>query len=202
MAGWAPGPPLVVARPCFRSLFFAILGNCVHLAPKIRNLLVRISDRLGMKTILLFWCVLLPTGLRAQSYDAHERQLLHMHSELIRAHLEGRVELWMSLESDEYISVNRGHITSPSPDERERQRTAYLEGATFTAYRDLREPLVRVSQDGTMGWLMAEVEVSGTAPGPAGDRVSFQDVWAWVELYEMTEGGWRMVGNASNRRGT
>jgi hypothetical protein len=139
-------------------------------------------------------------GLSAQAPQSHEGQLLHLHAELIRAHLEGRVELWMSLESDDYISVNRGRISFPDVAEREGQRRAYLEAASFSTYRDLREPIVRISQDGTLGWLMAEIEIIGSTPGADGGREPFHDIWAWVEFYEMTADGWSMVANASNRR--
>jgi hypothetical protein len=127
-------------------------------------------------------------------------ELRHLHRELIRAHLEGDVDLWMSLEADGFVSVNRGRVAYPNAADRRAQRTAYLQDASFTAYRDLREPTVRVSEDGSLGWLIAEVEIEGTAAGPDGTREAFHDVWAWVELYEHTNEGWQLVGNASNRR--
>jgi hypothetical protein len=106
----------------------------------------------------------------------------------------------MSIESDPYVSVNGGRVSFPSAETRRAQRAPYLADTEFTVYRDLREPVVRISEDAAMGWLIAEVEIEGTMTGPEGDRVPFRDAWAWVELYERTETGWRMTGNASNRR--
>lgn len=57
-----------------------------------------------------------------------------------------------------------------------------------------------MSSDGSLGWLIAEVEIAGTLPGAGGGRVEFQDVWARVELYERGADGWQLVGNVSNRR--
>ena len=153
-----------------------------------------------MKSLFSLVLALIPTTLLGQAPASHEDQLLHMHSELIRAHVEGRVDLWMSLEAQEYTSLNGGRITFPTMAAREEQRAAYLQGASFEVYRDLREPIVRVSDDGSLGWLMAEVQVSGTLLDQDGNRVPFHDVWAWVEFYEHTGEGWRLTGNASNRR--
>jgi hypothetical protein len=153
-----------------------------------------------MRVLLLLALLLVPAGSLAQNRDSDRSQLLHMHAELIRAHLEGRVDLWMSLESEDYTSVNGGRISFPTSADREAQRAAYLEGAEFSTYRDLRAPIVRVSDDGSLGWLMAEVEGVGTLPTSDDGRESFHDIWAWVELYEKSDAGWRLVGNASNRR--
>ena len=76
----------------------------------------------------------------------------------------------------------------------------FLQGASFSTYRDLREPIVRISEDGSLGWLIAEVEVVGTVPDQDNGRSSFHDIWAWIELYEKTDQDWRLIGNVSNRR--
>ena len=126
--------------------------------------------------------------------------LLRIHEELIRAHVENLPDLWTSLETDEYVSVNGGSVSFPSPVERRDGRRAYLQAARFTRYEDVREPLVRISTDGTLGWLIAEVAVAGTLPAADGSLEAFDEVWAWIELYERTPDGWKLVGNASNRR--
>ena len=48
--------------------------------------------------------------------------------------------------------------------------------------------------------MIAEVEVSGARTVADGSTESFDDVWAWIELYERTPEGWRLVGSVSNRR--
>lgn len=59
---------------------------------------------------------------------------------------------------------------------------------------------MRVSDDLSQGWLMAEVEVEGTQKGEDGET-PFRWEWAWIELFERDEkGAWRWVGNVSNAR--
>lgn len=128
-----------------------------------------------------------------------ERELLGQHEKLIRAHLDDNVDLWMSLEESDYVSANRGQITFPTTEERRTRRASYLERASFSTYRDARPPIVRVSHDGSLGWLIAEVEVKGTIEMNEGPQ-EFEQIWAWIELYQRTPAGWKMVGNVSNSR--
>ena len=69
---------------------------------------------------------------------------------------------------------------------------------TFSVYRDVVPPVVRLADDLSQGWLMAQVEIEGTQRTAEGEE-SFRSVWAWVELFERGEDGtWLWVGNVSN----
>jgi hypothetical protein len=153
-----------------------------------------------MHLILFLALVLLPASLTAQTRDADERELRRLHADLIRAHIENDPDLWMSMEGADYVSANGGRVTFPALAERRAGREEYLRSATFSRYRDVREPIVRVSEDGSLGWLIAEVEIAGHIEGDDGATRSFEEVWAWVELYERGPDGWKLVGNVSNSR--
>ena len=106
-----------------------------------------------MRVILpLILLLLIPASSSAQLDDSDRGHLLHMHADVIRAHIEGNVDLWMSLEAEQYTSVNNGIVSFPSLSERREQRSAYLGSTTFDTYGDIREPIVRISEDGSLGW--------------------------------------------------
>ncbi|GMV05695.1 MAG: hypothetical protein AMXMBFR53_19720 [Gemmatimonadota bacterium] len=153
-----------------------------------------------MRAFLSLALFLWTTPVLAQDTADHVRELRRLHNELLEAHRTGDVDRWMSVEANEFVSANGGRITFPGPADRRTQRAAYLGSATFEIYRDLREPIVRVSEDGSLGWLIAEVEVRGHAPSSSGEPEPFHDIWAWIELYEYRDGSWQVVGNSSNRR--
>lgn len=153
-----------------------------------------------MRIALTIAILVSPVVLSAQEARVDVTELETIHAELIRAHVENLPDLWMSLESADYVSANGGAISFPSVADRRARRTAYLDAASFTRYRDLRDPVVRISDDGSLGWLIAEVEIAGTLPAADGSREEFAQVWAWVELYENTDDGWKLVGNVSNSR--
>jgi len=126
--------------------------------------------------------------------------LLAIHQTVLTAHLEGKVEPWMATEADRIVQANNGVISHPEKSARAAGRAGYLARTRFTVYRDLREPIVTVSADGTLGWLLAEVEMQGMQRGDDGIETPVDATWAWIELYEKQEGAWRGVGNVSNRR--
>jgi hypothetical protein len=58
---------------------------------------------------------------------------------------------------------------------------------------------VTVSRDGTLGWVVVQVEAKGVQQTAGGtEPIGF--VCAWIELYEKRDGRWYRVGNVSNFR--
>jgi len=131
------------------------------------------------------------------SRAADEAGLRALHETILEAHRAGTVEPWMAIESADYVVANHGRLTTPSLDERRAARTTYLASTRFSVYRDRRPPIVTISDDGTRGWLLAEVEIRGVSTAD-GDAAVAAD-YAWVELYEKRDGRWRLVGNVSNQ---
>jgi len=126
--------------------------------------------------------------------------LAALHASVLEAHRRGDVDAWMAQEADTVVSANRGAISFSSREERRTRRERYLSSTTFDVYRDLRPPVVMVSEDGTLGWVIAEVEIKGTSSSGEGQQIPVEGIWAWIELYEKREGAWKAVGNVSNRR--
>jgi hypothetical protein len=125
--------------------------------------------------------------------------LLSMHDRILEAHRTNNLESWMAIESGDFLSVNGGRVSSPTVQQRFNGRHTYLQSSKFEIYQDRRPPIIRVSADGTLGWVIAEVEVKGVETEDGASK-PFHDIWAWVELYQKVDGQWKMVGNASNRR--
>jgi hypothetical protein len=59
---------------------------------------------------------------------------------------------------------------------------------------------VTVSRDGTLGWVVVQVEARGVQRTADGTREPIAFVSAWIEMYEKRGGRWFRVGNVSNFR--
>src|SRR5262249_12646840 len=101
-------------------------------------------------------------------------------------------------EAPDSVSANRGEITQPTLDARRARFQQYLETTRFTEYVDLVPPIVRVSDDGSLGWVIVQVRGVGvqTTQDGASRPLVFES--AWIELYERRAGVWYRVGNVSN----
>jgi len=134
----------------------------------------------------------------APSSETDRQALLALHREVLDGHLASDAR-WLASEPEDYVVANRGEITRPSLEERRKRFGSYLGTTRFASYRDLVPPVVNVSRDGTLGWVICQVGAEGTQSSDGKEQpLSF--VSAWIELYEKRDGAWRRVGNVSNFR--
>jgi hypothetical protein len=97
-------------------------------------------------------------------------RLRALHEKVMQAHRQSNVELLLEDEAVDYLVANRGEVTRPTPDERRRRLGAYLSRTSFQEYRDVIEPVVTVSNDGTLAWVVVQVEARGTQTADTGRK--------------------------------
>ncbi len=132
--------------------------------------------------------------------EADQAALLAHHEASLQAHRVNNPEWFIRDRAEEYILVSRGEVLRPTSEQTVARFQDYLGRTRFTEYRDLVPPVVRISEDGTMGWIAVQVKVAGVQTQPDGTEEKIDAVWAWVSMYEKHEGRWINTGNASNRR--
>jgi hypothetical protein len=132
--------------------------------------------------------------------DEDRETILQIHEEMAEAHLAGDVDLWLASQSNEYISVNSGEIRIRDKAERRAGLTPYLERTDYSVFRDLREPIVVISDDGSLGWMITQLEVRGTRTSEAGDTEPFGWTVAAIQLYRKEARQWVLVGDGFNLR--
>ena len=125
-------------------------------------------------------------------------KLLALHEEVMRAHRESNADLLLRSEAPDSISANRGQITQPTLDARRARFQQYLGTTRFAEYIDLVPPVVRVSDDGSLGWVIVQVRAAGVQTTQDGGSQPLAFESAWIELYEHRGGSWYRVGNVSN----
>jgi hypothetical protein len=146
-------------------------------------------------------CTATHRGEAPRPSAADEQALLELHEAGLKAHLDGDVDALLASQADDFMLMNRGEISSPSKAERREFLGPYLASTTFEFYRDAVQPMVKVSKDGSLGWVIAQVEARGSAATRQGGRRPMEFVVAWIELYERRGGEWVSIGNASSFKG-
>jgi hypothetical protein len=151
---------------------------------------------------LALWAamVLAPAQSSPAAPPTDAEQLRALHEKVMRAHRESNVDLLLEDDSPDPISANRGEITRPSLQERRSRFASYLGRTTFEEYKDLVDPVVTVSNDGTLGWVIVQVQARGMQAKDGGGKEPIAFVSAWIELYQKRGGRWYRVGNVSNFR--
>jgi hypothetical protein len=141
------------------------------------------------------------TGIAACAWqpdlEADRAELLRMHDMAQTAHLEKRADLLVASFADSFLNISRGEVTLRSPAESRTRFQAYLDRSTFQEWADLAPPIIRISPDGQMAYVIVRKRVRLTAPDSAGVTRPEHTIFAWVELYEKRGGKWTLMAVAS-----
>jgi hypothetical protein len=157
-----------------------------------------------MKSIYALLCVLglLVSGGCCQTPDPEQsrQQILDLHQSLIQAHLDNDAAFLAAPTADDYLSVARGEVRSMTAADVEAMLAPYLAETEFSHYEDVAEPIVGLSDDGSMAWSIVQVRVAGTRTGEDGEAQTFDTLWAWLTLYRRDGDGWQRIVDVSTNR--
>ena len=131
-------------------------------------------------------------GAPAPDLAAERQALLDLHLAANRAHIELDAEALARDHGDDFVSATRGKISRSTKAQTREFFTGYFKGASYPQYEDIEPPIVRVSDDASMGWVLTRTRVRRVENGK---EEGF--VYAGVMMYEKRNGRWVRVGNAS-----
>jgi uncharacterized protein (TIGR02246 family) len=124
-------------------------------------------------------------------------ELLALHQADRRAHFDCDVDAILSTIGPDFTFVRDGKIKVMTRDAVRKQFTQYFDGAQFSAWDDLEPPIIHVSPDGQMGWMIVRVKVVYTKTDSSGKKSEDESVIAWMSAYEKRDGKWLHIANAS-----
>ena len=130
-------------------------------------------------------------------YAALREEMLALHKASIDAHLEKNIPFFTQDVSDKFVSVSRGEINKPSKEETTAMFTSYLENTEFSEYRDVQEPIIGFSKDGSIAWSIVQVKVSGKQKINE-EEANLDYISSWIMLYERQGNKWVKLVNASS----
>ena len=122
-----------------------------------------------------------------------EGELLALHQADRRAHFDYDIDGLLRNLGSELLDVRDGKINHLSREDVRKKFAEYFKQAQFTAWDDLEPPIVRVSHDGSMGWMIVHVRIAYTEKDSSGKKAVHDDTMAWMSAYEKREGHWTMT---------
>lgn len=137
-------------------------------------------------------------GKSPTAKESAEQALLKVHELELRAHRQTDVKLLMANAQDEFVYVRDGKIAHSTAEEGRARFEKYFKNAKYQVYEDMEPPVVRASDDGTMGWIISRTHSRRTQLDPATGKEEAQEfVYAGVMTYEFKDGKWLRVANVS-----
>ena len=151
----------------------------------------------GLKIFLMVPFVTFIGCQSSPDFDSLRSEILDLHRTLIDAHWNKDIDFFTKDISQDYWSVGNGEIRRPTKEEITTQFTDYLNNTTFSEYRDLRDPIIGISKDGSMAWSIVEVKIAGKRRTDDGPERDLDFTCAWITLYERQDDTWIRLGEVS-----
>ncbi len=143
--------------------------------------------------VFLVSCQTPPNGF---DEAAETEKILQIHNEQRRVHFEKLAEEFTEMMSENFISVNRGEIEMPSKEDNVKRFSAYFNSVEFVKWDDIKPPVIRFSDDGSMAYTVVEKEVVVTYEAK-GKKYESTTIFSWVAIYKKYGEDWKIDAVAS-----
>ncbi|MBV6506774.1 MAG: hypothetical protein ILNGONEN_02358 [Syntrophorhabdaceae bacterium] len=127
------------------------------------------------------------------------KELLEMQRQGRAAHFAKDAKLLVAAFADDFISIDAGKITRPAREESRKRMQAYFDRSEFLEWDDISSPIVRVSQDASMAYVIVHKRVRLKAKNDKGELEEETTVFAWTETYEKQNDKWTLTSVTSTR---
>ena len=129
---------------------------------------------------------------------ASERtELLRLHRNDREAHFKTDVTLLQERTPDVMISVADGKVRRVAKADQRAMFVEWFRGATYLEWDDIEAPIVRVSNDATMAWIITRLRVRRMKKDTQGVEKPEAFIYAGIMTYEKLAGRWMKVANVS-----
>ena len=156
---------------------------------KLRNVLL--SSIIMLSFALMNGCV-------EQTDLVKEKEaLLNAHRKDRAAHFGTDVQMLLEHQGDDFISISNGKIERLSKQQIKDSFTSYFKNAVYYEWDDLEEPIVKISGDGSIAWMINRYKVERKVTDHSGKEEMREFVYAGVTLYEKENGIWVRKANVS-----
>ena len=144
---------------------------------------------LSMATLVFFAASLIACQIKPEA-DVLKSEIMDFHKKFIDDHLKKNIDSFVEDYAEDYIFVANGEINHPSKDEFKTSFSNYLKSTTFSEYRDLDEPIIGFSKEGSLAWSIVKVKVAGHRNMEDGSQKEFDVTYAWITLYKRHHDRW------------
>ena len=119
------------------------------------------------------------------------RQILQLHDAQRQFHFDKDSISFSNQLSKGFVSVNAGDVSHFSREEMTSRLHGYFGAVSFIKWDDLEEPVLRISQDGSMAYTVVE-KVVRVSYEENGEQKTGETLFAWTAIYIKSEDGWKV----------
>ena len=147
--------------------------------------------------LLFLACAACASAQPSVNLEQEKAELLRLHKSDGEAHFKTDVDLLLANSPEQFISVSRGKISRSSEADARKMFTAYFRDAKYSEWDDVEEPIIRISKDASMAWMITRTRVRRVQRNAEGAEKEEKFVYAGIMTYEKRDGRWVRVANVS-----
>jgi hypothetical protein len=152
--------------------------------------------------VLFLVTVLAWQGAKTSERNEDLEELLHLHAQTREAHLKGDANLLVAGIGSQLIQVQDGNVETDTREQIREQFSDRFSRVKYLTWDDVTAPQVRVASDGSMAWMVIQIEARYRDRVGATLGQEHQFFSSWIATYEKQKSDWRMVGIASGVKRT
>ena len=130
--------------------------------------------------------------------EQEKAKLLQLHERALRAHLENDAQAFLAAYASQWYDVRNTGIRLRTKEEALPPIEHYFQRTHFSQITEMVAPIIHLSTDASMAWVIGEMRVSATQEVSEEKERDFSFRCAWVSIYEKHEGQWAQVVDASS----
>jgi hypothetical protein len=132
------------------------------------------------------------------THEQEKARLLHLHESALRAHLENDARTFLAAYASEWYDIRNAGVRLRTKEEALASIEQYFQRTHFSDIHEITAPIIHLTTDASMAWVIGQIRVSATQEGPDGKEKDFSFRCAFVSIYEKHESQWAQVIDASS----
>ena len=120
------------------------------------------------------------------------QEIIKLHNQQQKYHFEKMAKAFVSQFSENFISVDKGKITTPTAEESLNKFKNYFNSVEFLKWDDITPPIIRFADDGTMAYEVVNKKVVISYKDDNNKRVKETTVFSWVTIYKRYGNNWKI----------
>lgn len=124
-------------------------------------------------------------------------ELLDLQKHERAAHFSRDAKLLVSMFADDFTDVSKGKMQNLSRETSRTRFQSYFNNSTFIEWDDISPPVIKISDDATMAYVLVHKRVRRLAKDESGKESEITDIFAWIATYRKIKGEWKLTAIAS-----
>lgn len=153
-------------------------------------------------TLLISCCLLAWSCTQQATFNEEDEKakILKLHELQREYHVKKMAKEFVSLLSENHMSVNRGMISTATAEENITRFQQYFDAVEFEKWDDITPPIVKFSDDFSLAYTIVHKDVTVTYLNKDQQKMRETTEFAWLAIYKRYPEGWKIDCVASTNK--